>query len=240
MSTFKNNMVRCRDLFCILILTLSGCTAPLIGNAPTYPDRPDQLNGTTVVEYVEDYEKAERYREFDTNEAVEFECRSEILEEVESGYYLQTVCLVSQGLFEAQAASVTYYVNESVTLRIHPAWRRPSQPGDPRELESGGVHVYNFSPSETSISLELSYADASPPEQVFVNSSSMRSKTGMRYLFRSLRKGNYTLNATVANETHRYEWQVRERTSTNSNWVGILVTPSGDVRFVSMSRLLET
>jgi hypothetical protein len=228
-----------------LLVVLAGCTIPIFGDAPPYPDRPDSLNDTNVREYVEDYEAAEVYRGLETNDELEFYCVSEILAETERGYVVRTRCSWDPKQGSGVPSSSTYFVNDSVTDRIRPAERvtphesvyRSSNASENMENPGASILVYNFASTPRTVSLTATFADGPETETAYRNTTTLPAKTGLIHHDVTIRKGEYDLSLTTNGSTTHHSWVVRESTPTSDSDIGIVIPPDGELRTVNVSQL---
>lgn len=231
------------------LVVLSGCTVPIIGNAPSYPDRPERLDNTSVVNYVEQYERAERYRAlFENQGGIEFSCRTGTPVELGDGHFVRTRCDVTEGpRGSGGPLPFAYFVNETQTLRVPTGpytWPAPPTfPSSQGEADStstdGTVFVYNLAQSHRNLTLSMESRDASTPGPPFRNSTSLELRSGFGYHFDSIDPGNYELTADGDGQVTSTVWHVNDSSDPGQNVVSVVVTPGGDTRFVRLSHTLE-
>jgi|GEM_PF-6586167 len=230
-----------------LALVLAGCTLPVVGNAPSYPDRPAQLNESAIVDYVEQYERAERYRElFENQGGVEFGCTTGSPIELGGGHFVRTHCVVTEGPRGSGGPPPSaYFVNETQTVRVPTGpytWPATSTfPSSQADADStttdGTVFVYNLAPSNRTLGLTVESRADSSSGATFRNSTSFEPRSGFGYHFDGLVTGEYSLTARVDGRNASTTWHVDGRTETPQNVVGVVVTPRGDIRVVRLSYL---
>lgn len=224
-----------RALLVGLVLVLAGCTLPIVGNAPSYPERPAQLNDSSVVDYVEQYETAERYRAlFENQWGIEFGCGTATPTELDDGYFVRTLCTVTQGPRGSNGGPpAAYFVNGSATAKVNTGTLieapNSTYPGgqDTKGVTGESVYVYNFARADRSLSVTIEPVDASAPKSRFTNSTTLGGRAFVVYHFDYIRRGTYSLTGSIGDRTLSEQWQVGEPQAERNDEIGIVMTPDG-------------
>lgn len=215
-------------------------------SAPPLPDRPANLSADAVVDYVTAYERATVYRDVASPGAeVTLHCGATIDEATADGYYAVAACGGSVTHTNGQHGDIAptdhaYFVDETETVRIEAPPLREYRQADvyaatnesenlrgPAGLSPRGFEILNFDDADHTISVNVTYLNATPSRRIFSQSYTVDGHAGGTHSGVTARLGVYEVRVRVdAGEPITYRWRLTEDRATR---VAIVVTPDGAV-----------
>lgn len=213
------------------------------------PEKPVPLTEEAARTYVENRLSTRMYNGIigpDTYEA-SASCSAVSSSEMASGYVVSLYCESHYTFYDGDAVTAgdgavtaAYFVNDSVAERIetesldgrseaaiYAAENDSENLGGSAALRPVGFVIRSVDDANHTVGVRITYANASPPADVFDRSYRVSGYSGVEQPDVTARKGTYTVTVTVSNgNTATYRWRLSDA---RDDRLGIYVTPGGEV-----------
>lgn len=216
------------------------------------PEKPANLSGENVTGFVERTEYVHVYNQLRENMTdVSVRCKSNLTARTEHGFYVVAACAGSASnantVADYASTPIPYFVNETETVRAGHADHRdrsvferyaaddPDENVNPPNQSTAGFRVYNFAPRSYSVSVHVTYLNASHSDDVLSTTYEVGPEAGIWQDGVTVRRGTYRIDAELGNgETTTYRWRVDGSSGYSWAETAIYVTPTGNVFVVEL------